>query len=84
MKQSTRLGDALGGAMRASAYLFDYAVPLIAITTYRLIPDRTRGSMFGGPSASLATVGKLRIAGGGGWSLIRMAASNHPDRPHLP
>ena len=83
-KESTALGNVLGTAMRTSAYLFDYALPLIAVTTYRLIPDGTRGDLFGGPSASLAVVGKLRLAGGGGWSLIRAAASNHPKRPKLP
>lgn len=83
-KESTALGNALGNAMRAAAYVFDYALPLSAITTYRLIPDSVRGSLFGGPSASLAAVSALRQAGGSGWVIIRAAASNHPKRPPLP
>lgn len=81
---STRLGDALGSAMRAAAWSFDYALPLAAISAYRLIPDQARGRLFGGPSASLASVAALRLARGGGWAIIRAAASNHPPRPSLP
>ena len=83
-KPSTRAGNALGTAMRAAAHTFDYVLPLAAISAYRLVPDRTRGVMFGGPSASLDTVRALRQAKGGGWALIRLAASNHPTRPKLP
>ena len=83
-KPSTPAGNALGSAMRAAARVFDYALPLAAITAYRLIPDRRRGQLCGGPSASLAAVARLRAAGGGGWEIIRAAASNHPPRPTLP
>jgi hypothetical protein len=83
-RPSTRAGDALGSAMRGAAWVFDYALPLAAVSAYRLIPDERRGKMFGGPSASLAAVAQLRRAGGGGWQIIRIAASNHPDRPRLP
>ena len=83
-KPSTRAGNALGSAMRSAAWLFDYALPLAAVTAYRLIPDRRRGALFGGPSASLAAIGHLRAAGSGGWQVIRAAASNHPPRPPLP
>ena len=81
---STRLGNTLGTAMRAAALAFDYALPLAAVTAYRLIPDAVRGRAFGGPSASLAAVAALHRARGGGWEIIRAAASNHPDRPHMP
>ena len=70
--------------MRSAAWVFDYALPLTAVTAYRLIPDSTRGSLFGGPSASLHTVGQIRRAHGAGWTFIRIAASNHPPRPELP
>lgn len=83
-RSSTRLGNILGSAMLAAAWTFDYALPLTAITAYRLIPDQTRGRLFGGPSASQASVAALRTAGGGGWAIIRAAASNHPPRPPLP
>lgn len=83
-RTSTTLGNALGGAMRTAAYVFDYALPLTAITAYRLIPAGARGRLFGGPSASLSAVSMLRQAGGGGWVIIRAAASNHPKRPPLP
>ena len=83
-RPSTRLGDMLGAAMRAAAWTFDYALPLAAVSAYRLIPDDTRGRVFGGPSASLAAVGEIRAAGGAGWQVIRAAASNHPPRPTLP
>ena len=81
MTPSTRLGNALGTAMRATAFAFDYALPLAAISAYRLIPDERRHRLFGGPSASLAVVAALRSSRGGGWGLIRAAASNHPPRP---
>lgn len=81
---STRLGNVLGSAMRAAAFTFDYALPLAAISAYRLIPDQSRGRLFGGPSASLASVAALRVARGGGWAIIKAAASNHPPRPELP
>ena len=84
MRKSTRLGNALGTVMRTAAFTFDYALPLAAISAYRLIPDDRRGRLFGGPSASLAAVASLRRQGGGGWEIIRIAASNHPPRPHLP
>ena len=74
----------MGTAMRGAAVLFDYALPLAAISAYRLIPDKQRGDLFGGPSASLAAIAQLRAAGSGGWEIIRIAASNHPPRPHLP
>ena len=83
-RPSTRLGNSLGTAMRAAAWTFDYALPLAAVTAYRLIPDDTRGRMFGGPSVSLAIVGEIREEGGAGWQIIRLAASNHPPRPTLP
>lgn len=78
---STRLGNALGAAMRGSAWALDCALPLAAVSAYRLIPDGARSRMFGGPSASLATVAAIRRAHGGGWQAIRAAASNHPPRP---
>jgi hypothetical protein len=81
---STRFGNMFGAAMRAAAFTFDYALPLVAITSYRLIPDSTRGKLFGGPSASLGAILDLHTAKGGGWQIIKMAASNHPPRPHLP
>ena len=81
---STRIGNLMGTAMRSAAYAFDYALPLTAITAYRLIPDSLRGYLFGGVSASLSAVGMLRTQGGGGWQIIQMAASNHPPRPPLP
>lgn len=81
---STRLGNMLGSAMRAAAWTFDYAIPLGCVSAYRLIPDHVRGQMFGGPSASMNAVRTMRGLGGGGWSAIRAAASNHPDRPPLP
>jgi hypothetical protein len=62
----------------------DYALPLAAISAYRLIPDGVRGRAFGGPSASLSAVSVLRSARGGGWQVIKLAASNHPPRPQLP
>jgi hypothetical protein len=83
-RSSTRLGNALGGAMRGAAFVFDYALPLVAVSAYRLIPDARRGQLFGGPSASLDVVRTVRQAGGGGWAAIRAAASNHPPRPPLP
>ena len=83
-RPSTALGNALGTAARATCWTLDYALPLAAITAYRLIPDAARGTMFGGPSASLATVSAIRHAGGGGWMSIRAAMSNHPPRPPLP
>lgn len=84
MTPSTRLGNALGTAMRAAAFAFDYALPLAAVSAYRLIPDERRRRLFGGPSASLTAVAMIRRARGGGWQAIRAAASNHPDRPQLP
>lgn len=81
---STRLGHLMCGAMKAAAFTFDYALPLAAISAYRLIPDGTRGRMFGGPSASFSAVRALRAAGGGGWQIISLAARDnggyHPDR----
>jgi hypothetical protein len=81
VRMSTRLGNALGGAMRLSALTFDYFIPLVAIRTYQLIPADGRRVLFGGSSASVNVVRKLRTRRGGGWELIRIAASNHPDRP---
>lgn len=83
-RESTRTGNALGSAMRSAAYIFDYMLPLTAVSAYRLIPDARRQQLFGGPSASLGTIRALRAARGGGWQLIRLAASNHPPRPPLP
>ncbi len=83
-RESTRLGNMLGSAMRVAAWTFDYALPLGAMSAYRLISDERRGRMFGGPSASLAAVSSLRRQGGGGWEITRIAASNHPPRPTLP
>ena len=83
-RASTRIGNVMGDTMRASAYLFDYAMPLMAVTIYRLIPDHTRGTLFGGPSASLNAIQQMREQVGGGWAIIKIAASNHPDRPPLP
>jgi hypothetical protein len=80
VKPSTRLGNALGTAMRSSAWVFDYALPLAAISAYLLIPDEHRGRMFGGPSAGRAARALLRSQRSGGWEIIRNAASNHPDR----
>lgn len=84
MKSSTRLGNGLGHSARAVTYTMDYALPLAVIRTYRVIPARTRGKLFGGPSASLAAMLALKAQRGGGWAIIRLAASNHPDRPSLP
>jgi hypothetical protein len=81
VKESTRAGNALGSMMRAAAFTLDYALPLAAVSAYRLIPASTRGRLFGGPSASLAAVAEIRVLGGAGWQVIRAAASNHPDRP---
>jgi hypothetical protein len=85
MKPSTRLGNLLGACMRASAYLLDYALPIGAVSAYRLIPDGSRGALFGGPSASLEAVRAIRAMRGNGWAVIRqIAVSNHPERPTLP
>lgn len=81
-KPSTRLGNAMGAAMRGAAWTFDYALPLAAIGAYQLIPGSTRGAMFGGPSASTAAMRGILNQGSGGWEIIRgIAVSNHPDRP---
>ena len=47
-RPSTLAGDALGSAKRGAARVFDYALPLAAVSAYRLIPDERRGKMFGG------------------------------------
>jgi hypothetical protein len=80
VRQSTKLGNILGTAMRGSAHALDYMLPLAAISAYRLIPDQVRGRLFGGPSTSLFAVRMIR-EGQPGWYVIRMAASNHPPRP---
>ena len=83
-RQSTKAGNVLGSLMIRAAWTFDYALPIAAISAYRLIPDRARGSLFGGPSASRDTLNAIRAAGGNGWEFIKIAASNHPPRPALP
>lgn len=82
MKESTRAGNGLGHIARATVFVMDYLLPLTAMRAYRLIP--ARGALFGGPSASLAAMTSLKQQRHGGWELIRIAASNHPDRPSLP
>jgi len=75
----------MGRAMRAAAWIFDYALPLAAIGTYQLIPDKARGKAFGGPSASVSAMRAILYQGSGGWEIIRqIAVSNHPDRPSMP
>jgi hypothetical protein len=84
-RPSTRLGNALGTAMRTAAFTFDYLLPLTAMSAYRLIPDARRGQAFGCPPASLGAVKALRLRRGGGWEIIRdIAVANHPPRPQLP
>lgn len=79
---STRLGSRLGTAMIVAAWAFDCALPLAAIRVYQVIPERTRGRRFGGPSASVAAARQIRELGGGGWQVIRaVAVSNHPPQP---
>jgi hypothetical protein len=71
--------------MRAAAWSFDFALPLMAIKLYQLIPSSTRGRLFGGPSASVDAARQIKLQGGGAWQLIRsIAISNHPDRPSMP
>lgn len=80
IRPSTPLGNALGGAMRASARFFDYTLPIAAIRAYRLIPARWRGPLFGGPSASYAAIQRIKAQGGGGWEVIRADSDKHPPR----
>jgi hypothetical protein len=81
-KPSTKLGNAMGAAMRGTAWTFDYALPLAAIGTYQLIPGKARGQLLGGPSASTAAMRAILHTGSGGWEVIRgIAVSNHPPRP---
>jgi hypothetical protein len=78
-RESTRLGNTLGHAARAVVIVMDYALPLAVIGTYRMIPADARGRLFGGPSASLTAMRLLRAQRGGGWEIIRIAMTNHPD-----
>lgn len=84
-RPSTPLGDKLGTAMRGAALVMDCALPIAAITAYRLIPGDARGALFGGPSASGTALATIRAQRGGGWQLIsQIAMSNHPPRPPMP
>jgi hypothetical protein len=80
----TRLGRTLCVTVQAAVWAFDYALPLTGISAYRLIPDARRGKLFGGESSSLDAVRALRMAGGGGWQIIKAAIKDnggeHPDR----
>ena len=84
MKPSTKLGNGLGHLSRVIVWVADYAIPLAVVSAYRLIPDHTRGKLFGGPSTSLSAVSAMRQTGGAGWQIIHTAMSNHPPHPHLP
>lgn len=84
MKESTKLGNGLGRTARGTVFLMDYLLPLAVIGAYRLMPAKTRGNLFGGPSASLSAMTTLRLQRHGGWDIIRIAMSNHPERPKLP
>jgi hypothetical protein len=84
-RPSTPLGDRLGTAMRGAALVMDCALPIAAISLYRLIPGDARGALFGGPSASGAALRTIRAQRGGGWQVIsQIAVSNHAPRPPLP
>lgn len=83
-KPSTKLGDAIGRAVRGLAFTFDYVVPVAGLATYRMIPGTARGAMFGGPSTSAACMSAMLTQRGNGWSILRAGVSNHPDRPSLP
>lgn len=81
MQPSTKLGNGLGHSARTTVYLMDYVLPLTVIKAYRMIPARLRGKLFGGPSMSFAALQTLKLQRHSGWTIIRLAMSNHPDRP---